>query len=315
MKLVIMESPHKGRGYEETEENIRFARLCVRDSILRGEAPYASHLLYTQGHVLDDKIPEERMFGIEAGFAWKTVADLTVVYINRGISHGMHFGIRKSVGLGQKFEYRVLPGYPSQLIKPLICTITGASGVGKTTLLKSILVTMPNARLVPSYTSRSSRPSDLPDEYIYDVSGEEFDRRKRDFLWVFEAHGNFYGTLRDDVLGLFASGSNQTCPRFMILTPEAAMILHGILGQFKNKDYNSRVVSFFSLSPGEDELHRRLVARGDSEDPARQRVFDCCVWDSLALESSTPYIFLKGRGLATVAENIEQQLQQVSLFL
>ena len=42
-KLVLVESPFRGDNYNETRDNILYARLCVRDSILRGEAPYASH--------------------------------------------------------------------------------------------------------------------------------------------------------------------------------------------------------------------------------------------------------------------------------
>ena len=42
---------------------------CLRDSLLRGEGPITSHLLYTQPGVLDDQIPEERQMGIDAGLA------------------------------------------------------------------------------------------------------------------------------------------------------------------------------------------------------------------------------------------------------
>lgn len=41
---VLVESPFKGKDYSETARNIYYARLCVRDSILRNEAPLASHL-------------------------------------------------------------------------------------------------------------------------------------------------------------------------------------------------------------------------------------------------------------------------------
>ena len=50
MKLVIIESPYAG----DIEKNVAYARDCVRDSLMRGEAPYASHLLYTQPNILDD---------------------------------------------------------------------------------------------------------------------------------------------------------------------------------------------------------------------------------------------------------------------
>ena len=41
-----------------------YARACVADCLRRGEAPIASHLLYTQPGVLDDDVPEERAQGI-----------------------------------------------------------------------------------------------------------------------------------------------------------------------------------------------------------------------------------------------------------
>jgi len=88
MKKVILESPFAG----DVERNIKYARACVRDSLLRGEAPIASHLLYTQDGVLNDDIPEERQHGIDAGLAWKDDAELHVFYIDYGYSNGMKYG-------------------------------------------------------------------------------------------------------------------------------------------------------------------------------------------------------------------------------
>lgn len=111
-RLVIIESPYKGIDYKELEQNIAYARACMRDALLRGEAPYASHLLYTQEGVLDDKIPAEREHGIEAGLAWGRCADATVVYIDRGIFDGMKRGIKRARELGRPVEYRSLYGNP-----------------------------------------------------------------------------------------------------------------------------------------------------------------------------------------------------------
>jgi len=44
MRRVLLESPYKGKDWSETEENIRYARACMRDCFLRGENPFASHL-------------------------------------------------------------------------------------------------------------------------------------------------------------------------------------------------------------------------------------------------------------------------------
>ena len=43
MRFVIIESPYAGN----VEENEEYARKCLRDCLMRGEAPFASHLLYT----------------------------------------------------------------------------------------------------------------------------------------------------------------------------------------------------------------------------------------------------------------------------
>lgn len=83
MKKVIIESPFAG----DVKRNIEYAKLCLKDSLNRGEAPFASHLLYTQ--VLNDEISEERELGIKAGFEWGNVADLRAFYIDYGISPGM----------------------------------------------------------------------------------------------------------------------------------------------------------------------------------------------------------------------------------
>ncbi len=63
----------------------------MRDSLSRGEAPIASHLLYTQEGILKDEIPEERQWGIDAGLAWKEVAEKHVFYVDYGYSRGMEY--------------------------------------------------------------------------------------------------------------------------------------------------------------------------------------------------------------------------------
>lgn len=107
MRRVIVESPYAGH----VAANESYARQALRDCLLRGEAPIASHLLYTQPGVLDDQIAEERELGIEAGLVWGALADATVVYADRGISRGMELGIARAEAEGRPVEYRVL--FPS----------------------------------------------------------------------------------------------------------------------------------------------------------------------------------------------------------
>lgn len=106
MRLVILESPYAG----DVEANVAYARACMADCLRRGEAPLASHLLYTQPGVLDDDQPEERALGIAAGLAWGRCADATVVYVDRGISTGMAEGMRRADAEGRPVEQRSLKG-------------------------------------------------------------------------------------------------------------------------------------------------------------------------------------------------------------
>ena len=104
MKKVIIESPYAGN----IERNIKYARACLKDSLNRNEASLASHLLYTQEGVLDDTVESERMQGINAGLAWIEFADIHVFYIDYGMSKGMEYARRFSMGSGVKVEYRKL---------------------------------------------------------------------------------------------------------------------------------------------------------------------------------------------------------------
>ncbi len=108
MRLVILESPYAADTEAEIRTNVWYARACIRDSLKRGEAPIASHLLYTQPGILDDKIAEERQLGIDAGLAWRQVAMASVVYTDRGISKGMRYGIEKAEDCSIPVEYRTL---------------------------------------------------------------------------------------------------------------------------------------------------------------------------------------------------------------
>lgn len=109
-RRVIIESPYAGDP-ATIMRNERYARAAMRDSILRGEAPLASHLLYTQPGVLNDAIADERKLGMQAGFAWGDVAHATVVYQDLGITTGMEAGITRAKEAKRPVEYRNVPGW------------------------------------------------------------------------------------------------------------------------------------------------------------------------------------------------------------
>lgn len=110
MKRVVIESPYASGPNGDVGTNLRYLRDAMRDCIMRGESPYASHGLLTQPGVLRDEVPEERELGIQAGFAWRDSAEVTVVYTDLGMSSGMKYGIADAEKKGRPIEYRTLGG-------------------------------------------------------------------------------------------------------------------------------------------------------------------------------------------------------------
>jgi hypothetical protein len=114
-RLVVLESPYKADTPVLLTRNVRYARFCMRDCFKRGEAPFASHLLYTQSHILNDSDPEERKWGIEAGLAWAMGAEATVVYTDLCITDGMMRGILHAERAKRPVEKRTLLNWENRL--------------------------------------------------------------------------------------------------------------------------------------------------------------------------------------------------------
>ena len=116
-RRVILESPFRApEGPDRARieaRHVAYARAAMRDCLFRGEAPMASHLLYTQDGVLDDEDDLERRIGIHAGLAFGAAASATVVYADLGVSTGMKLGVERANQEGRIVEWRSLPGWAS----------------------------------------------------------------------------------------------------------------------------------------------------------------------------------------------------------
>ena len=109
-QFVDIETPYSAKTESDLSRNLLYTRACIRDSLLRGEIPFASHLFYTQPGILDDTVQTERDMGILAGK--ELIEGLpgvkTVVYTDLGISPGMQFGIDRAESQSRIIEYRTL---------------------------------------------------------------------------------------------------------------------------------------------------------------------------------------------------------------
>ena len=185
-----------------------------------------------------------------------------------------------------------------------LITFTGASGAGKTTIVKELLDQRQGFELLESLTTREKRPSDLPNEYRY-ITEAQFEKynKKGEFIWTFEIYDQKVGTLTSSIRQ--ALHSNYGIIYLMILTQEGIRMLRKIISY----EYLAGILSFYVFSPAEQVLRRRLMKRGDNDASINRRISDCKIWDKEASNSGIPYTFIDNSGtLSDTMRQINQYL-------
>lgn len=104
MKRVFIASPYAATADRSILFHELYARDCMMNALLRGEHPFAPHLLYTQ--VLLDSNPAHRTAGLAAGMSWLRASQLLAVYEDYGISNGMQKEIDYARKNRMPIEYR-----------------------------------------------------------------------------------------------------------------------------------------------------------------------------------------------------------------
>lgn len=148
------------------------------------------------------------------------------------------------------------------MAKGQLIVLTGPSGVGKGTLLRSLLRRHPDLYLSTSMTTRSPRPGEVNGEDYYFVSRTEFERNvaNGELLEWAEFAGNYYGTPRTPVAEQIRRG------RWVILEIE-------LQGARQIRQTFPEALRIFILPPSLGELEDRIRKRGkDSEDAICRRL-------------------------------------------
>lgn len=120
MRTVVVESPYGSRDPIEVLINEAYLMLCLQDCLARGEAPFASHALYTRPGVLRDQDIEERRLGMQAGFAIGAKLEATIVYTDLGLTDGMAKGVAHAHSAGRVVEKRSLYVWTTLLMCKLL---------------------------------------------------------------------------------------------------------------------------------------------------------------------------------------------------
>ncbi|AVH67792.1 guanylate kinase [Nostoc sp. 'Peltigera membranacea cyanobiont' 213] len=143
-----------------------------------------------------------------------------------------------------------------------LIVLTGPSGVGKGTLMRSLLQRHPELYFSVSATTRSPRPGEIDGKNYYFVSRSKFEQlvAEGEFLEWAEFAGNYYGTPREAVLNQIHSG------KLVVLEIE-------LEGARQVRTSFPSALSIFILPPSFDELEKRIRSRAqDSEEAIARRL-------------------------------------------
>lgn len=130
--------------------------------------------------------------------------------------------------------------------------ISGASGVGKSTILKQVMAARPQLQFSVSATSRAPREGETNGVQYFFVSEDAFRQMIEQGAFVeYDYHmSNFYGTLKSEIL-------NKTKQGDMILDVEP-------VGAMRVKDIFPDATLIYIAPPSLEILQKRLRDRNDT---------------------------------------------------
>ena len=151
--------------------------------------------------------------------------------------------------------------------KGKLIVISGASGVGKGTVLGKMMERRQDLTFSVSATTRDPRPSETDGVHYYFVNREEFEKMiaNGEFL-EYDAHNkNYYGTPRAQAEEKMENGHV-----LLDIEPKGAKQV---------KDAASDAVLIFIMPPSMEELERRLRGRGDTPEDQIKIRLERAVWE------------------------------------
>lgn len=160
----------------------------------------------------------------------------------------------------------------------VLLLVSGPSGSGKTTLCRQ-LAREGEAHYSVSCTTRPAREGEVNGRDYFFLTREAFeaDVAAGNFLEHAEVHGNFYGTLKSEVLDYLGRGKDVV----MDIDVQGAAQVRAC----SDEGIQASLVDLFVMPASEEELRERLTGRGtDADDVIELRMKNALEemrhWDS-----------------------------------
>lgn len=145
--------------------------------------------------------------------------------------------------------------------------VSGPSGAGKSTICEGLLKGDPRLSFSVSCATRKPRPGEIHGKDYYFMSVEQFRRHvdNGEMLEHAEVHGNFYGTLRSEVVDRVRKGEDV----ILDIDVQGALSLKSLTAT--DPELANAVELIFIAPPSVAELERRLRGRGTETEEAIAR--------------------------------------------
>ena len=152
--------------------------------------------------------------------------------------------------------------------KGRLFVISGASGVGKSTVLSRVMAAREDLKFSVSATTRQPRPGEVDGVSYYFVTKEGFEEMiRQDAFLEYDAHmDNYYGTPEKQVEEKLENGS-------VILDID-------VNGAFNVRKKRADAVLIFIAPPSLEELERRLRGRGDTSEAQMRLRLERVRWET-----------------------------------
>ena len=150
---------------------------------------------------------------------------------------------------------------------PLLILVSAASGAGKTTLCEELLKADPRFQRAITCTTRPPRPGERDGVDYHFLDPAIFQRRVTagKFLEHATVHGNFYGTLKSEVLGRLRAGQDV----LLNIDVQGAASVRASAAQ--QPELRRSLCTVFIVAPSLAELEKRLRKRGSDAEEVIQR--------------------------------------------